>query len=76
MPLTGIQLLFETLVQRTRELCKCEKCENRSKDCNRIFAQRREPAAKTTEKIVAAQNRRIAVRGCWTGRGALLNPPP
>jgi hypothetical protein len=34
MPLTGIRLLFETLVQCTRELCKCEKRENGSKDCN------------------------------------------
>jgi len=25
MPLIGIQLLFETLVHRTRMMCKCEK---------------------------------------------------
>lgn len=34
MPLTGIRLLLETLVQCTRELCKCEIRENGSKDCN------------------------------------------
>ena len=34
MPLTGIQLLFETLVQCTRDVCKCEMRDDGSKDCN------------------------------------------
>jgi hypothetical protein len=43
MPLTGIQLLFETLLRRTRELCKCENRKNGFKDCNGIGPTFREP---------------------------------
>ncbi len=38
MPLTGIRLLFETLVQRTRLMCKCEERQIGSKDCNIFLA--------------------------------------
>jgi hypothetical protein len=44
MPLTGIRLLFETLVQCTRVMCKCEMREIGSKDCNESGAIIREPA--------------------------------
>ncbi len=44
MPLTGIRLLFETLVQCTRVMCKCEIREIGSKDCNRKMRIFREPA--------------------------------
>jgi hypothetical protein len=43
MPLTGIRLLFETLVQCTRVMCKCEMREIGSKDCNACRAIFREP---------------------------------
>jgi hypothetical protein len=43
MPLTGIRLLFETLVQCTRIMCKCEIREIGSKDCNRKWSDSREP---------------------------------
>jgi hypothetical protein len=76
MPLTGIRLLFETLVQCTRELCKCEKCENGSKDCNACRAIFREPSDFQRGKMRCTAKTRIAERRCWTGRGALRNPPP
>ena len=38
MPLSGIRLLFETLVQCTRLLCKCEVGAKGSQVCN-FFAQ-------------------------------------
>ena len=34
MPFADIRLLFETLVQRTRTLCKCEMWEIGSELCN------------------------------------------
>jgi hypothetical protein len=43
MPLTGIRLLFETLVQCTRVMCKCEMREIGSKDCNACRAIFQEP---------------------------------
>jgi hypothetical protein len=43
MPLTGIRLLFETLVQCTRIMCKCERCRIGSKDCNESGQFFREP---------------------------------
>jgi hypothetical protein len=43
MPLADIRLLFETLVQRTRDLCKCEMRQNGSKECNIFGAESREP---------------------------------
>jgi hypothetical protein len=36
MPLTGIQLLFETLVHCTRAFRKCENLQKGSKICNLI----------------------------------------
>jgi hypothetical protein len=55
MPLAGIQLLFETLVQCTRELCKCEMRENGSKDCNLKPIFFREPPEIMQEKNAAPQ---------------------
>jgi hypothetical protein len=45
MPFADIQLLFETLVQRTRELCKCEKRHPGSKKSKREVQFFREPIA-------------------------------
>jgi hypothetical protein len=42
MPFADIQLLFETLVQCTRELCKCEKRyfgSKKSKQTGRFFRE-------------------------------------
>jgi hypothetical protein len=50
MPLADIQLLFETLVQRTRKCAKSEKRANGSEDCNASAAFFREPAEKKSEK--------------------------
>jgi hypothetical protein len=44
MPLTGIRLLFEALVQCTRVMCKCEKQENGSRVCNNLDDFRRKPS--------------------------------
>jgi len=41
MPFADIPLLFETLMQRTRELCKCEKLHSgsqKSKQAMRFFS--------------------------------------
>jgi hypothetical protein len=76
MPLTGIRLLFETLVQCTRELCKCEKRENGSKDCNALPPDFREPHDFLQGKMCCTAKTRIAERRCWTAGGALRNPPP
>lgn len=43
MPLADIRLLFETLVQRTRDLCKCEMRQGGFKECNVFGADFREP---------------------------------
>jgi hypothetical protein len=43
MPLADIQLLFETLVQRTRDVCKCEMRDIGSKECNAEVRFFREP---------------------------------
>jgi len=43
MPLADIQLLFETLLHCTREVCKCEICGEGSKICNQFGAFYREP---------------------------------
>jgi hypothetical protein len=43
MPLADIRLLFETLVQCTRSLCKCEMKQGGSKDCNQKAQFSREP---------------------------------
>jgi hypothetical protein len=51
MPLAGIRFLFETLVQRTRDVCKCEICEIGSKDCNEIGARSREPDEFSFQKL-------------------------
>jgi hypothetical protein len=69
MPLTGIRLLFETLVQRTRMLCKCERREIGSKDCNEIAAFLQEPAhipwgnTMPRRKIMMAQRSDAGQRG-------------
>jgi hypothetical protein len=54
MPFPGIQLLFETLVQCTRMMCKCEKSEIRSKDCKPGQPDFREPVRNSCEKICCA----------------------
>jgi hypothetical protein len=46
MPFADIQLLFETLVQRTRELCKCENCHSGSKKSKQPVQFFREPNAR------------------------------
>jgi hypothetical protein len=76
MPLTGIRLLFETLVQCTRELCKCEKRENGSKDCNASATEFREPHDIPRGKMCCTAKTPIRERRCWTAGGALRNPPP
>jgi hypothetical protein len=76
MPLSGIRLLFETLVQRTRVMCKCEMREIGSKDCNRIRAIFREPNEIARYVLCCTAKTRAAGAGRWTGRAALLNPPP
>ena len=76
MPLSGIRLLFETLVQRTRVMCKCEMCENGSKDCNLIRAFSREPL-ESAPHISCCIAKSLTLRAeRWTARAALLNPPP
>lgn len=45
MPLADIRLLFETLVQRTRELCKCENSHSGSKKSKQVAQFFREPIA-------------------------------
>ena len=45
MPLPDIQLLFETLVQRTRDVCKCEMRDIGSKECNGKSEFFRDPLA-------------------------------
>jgi hypothetical protein len=76
MPLSGIRLLFETLVQCTRVMCKCEMREIGSKDCNQLIRDFREPAELPRRFACCTAKSRIARAGSWTARGALLNPPP
>jgi hypothetical protein len=70
MPLTGIQLLFETLVQRTRDVCKCEMRDIGSKDCNGRSEFFREPIALLTKflcciaKRGASHRRPLDRKGC------------
>lgn len=75
MPLSGIQLLFETLVQRTRVMCKCEMCEIGSKDCNRIRRFFRETSEFAPRFLCCIAKSRMACAGRWTAQAALLNPP-
>jgi hypothetical protein len=76
MPLSGIRLLFETLVQCTRVMCKCEMREIGSNDCNDSPAFFREPVVFTTDFLCCTAKLRIPRAGRWTAGGSLLNPPP
>jgi hypothetical protein len=76
MPLTGIRLLFETLVQCTRVMCKCEMREIGSKDCNRIRTVSREPPEFARHFSCCTAKSPASRAGRWTAAGALLNPPP
>jgi hypothetical protein len=76
MPLTGIRLLFETLVQCTRVMCKCEMREIGSKDCNDFRAFFRELVDCRRDFSCCTAKLRIPRAGRWTAGGALLNPPP
>jgi len=51
MPFPGIQLLFETLVQRTRDVCKCEMRDNGSNLCNESGAISAEPVEVHSRKF-------------------------
>lgn len=76
MPLTGIRLLFETLVQCTRVTCKCEMREIGSKDCNQKWSISREPHDFATLFLCCTAKTPMTRAGRWTEGGALLNPPP
>ena len=71
MPFAGIRLLFETLVQCTRMMCKCEMREIGSKDCNPITGEIREPSEIAYLKICCTAKFPVPVRRCWTARAAL-----
>jgi hypothetical protein len=75
MPLSGIRLLFETLVQCTRIMCKCEMREIGSKDCNQLMADSREPLEFARRFLCRTAKSHIAYAGRWTAGGSLLNPP-
>jgi hypothetical protein len=63
MPLSGIRLLFETLVQCTRDVCKCEMRQIGSKDCNENLAINREPHEIDTKPVCCTAKWRMQRAG-------------